>query len=136
MISANYLKGLLGLVLISASFNSCRVDRIDGINRLNNKQFGRKAQRSGFVILDVRTPTEYDSAHMAGSVLMNVKDSLSFIEKLSNLDPSKKYLVYCRSGVRSLKASRALKEAGIKKVNDLAEGFKNWDGPSDSTKIK
>lgn len=132
----DHLKRLFTFISIVFVFSACRVDRIDGINRLNNKQFTRKAAKPGYVILDVRTPVEYDSAHIAGSLLMNIKDSALFAEQLPNLDPRKKYLLYCRSGVRSLKASRALKEAGIKKVNDLATGFKNWDGPSDSTIIK
>ncbi len=133
MISSKYFKQILVLFAVLIYISSCRVDRIGGINRLNNQQFARKAQKTGYVLLDVRTPAEYDSAHIAGSILMNLKDSLSFIEDLTKLDPSKKYLIYCRSGVRSLKASRALKASGIKKVNDLAGGFKNWTGASDST---
>jgi len=133
MISSKYFKQIFVLFSMLILISSCRINRIDGINRLNNQQFARKAHKAGYVILDVRTPSEYDSAHIAGSILMNLKDSLSFIEDLTKLDPSKKYLIYCRSGVRSLKASRALKASGIKKVNDLQGGFKNWTGTSDST---
>lgn len=70
------------------------------------------------IILDVRTPEEFAAGHLDGAVLVDIKDP-SFDEKLSSLDPSVPYVVYCRSGNRSAQAVERMKAAGFTDLTDL-----------------
>jgi rhodanese-related sulfurtransferase len=50
-----------------------------------------------------------------------------FVEKAkAALDPKKPVLVYCRSGGRSAKAVKALREAGFTTVHDMDGGIIAW----------
>ncbi len=76
-------------------------------------------------ILDVRTRGEYlQDGHLADALLIPVQD---LKERLSELEPyrSKRILVYCRSGHRSVEASRILANAGFHPLN-LEGGIGNW----------
>ena len=53
-----------------------------------------------FVILDVRTPNEYGTGHIAGSINVNYYDA-DFADQMAALDHHTTYLVYCGSGFRS-----------------------------------
>ena len=88
---------------------------------------------SGMVILDVRTPEEYAGGHLANAVNIDVKAS-SFRDELGRLDKNKPYLVYCRSGKRSLEAVNSMKELGFTNVNNLTGGINQWQ--AEGGKIK
>jgi len=47
-------------------------------------------------------------------------------KRVSELDSSKEIVAHCRSGVRSAKAVDFLKQAGFKKVHNLAGGILAW----------
>lgn len=53
-----------------------------------------------FVILDVRTPEEFESGHIEGAINLNYH-SETFVGELDRLDKTRGYLVYCRTGRRS-----------------------------------
>ncbi len=78
-----------------------------------------------FVILDVRTPGEYQSGHIAGAVLLDYY-SADFKNELAKLDKNKIYLVYCRSGNRSRKAAQVMKELQFTKVYNMLGGVIAW----------
>lgn len=78
-----------------------------------------------FIILDVRGPDEYAAGHVKNSVLIEVR-SPDFKEKLEELDKNKKYLVYCKSGMRSRKATKIMDEMGFKNLCTMKKGFRNW----------
>lgn len=76
------------------------------------------------LILDVRTQQEFtgEMGHLKGAKLIPV-DELS--SRLGEIAPykKKKVLVYCRSGVRSKKASSILVNAGFENVNNVTPGM-------------
>ncbi len=78
-----------------------------------------------FVILDVRTPEEFNSGKIENSENINFY-SPDFKEQLSKLDKNKVYLVYCRSGSRSAKAVKIMEELGFKKVYNVEGGIISW----------
>ncbi len=69
------------------------------------------ADKPDVVLLDVREPHEYDINRIPGATLIP-KDTLA--GRLSELDPTKEYVVHCRSGVRSLESTELLRGAGFK----------------------
>jgi len=77
-----------------------------------------------FVILDVRTPQEYSDERLANSVNLDFY-SESFRDELNELDKTKTYVVYCRSGNRSGQAIAIMEELGFQQVYD-AGGIVEW----------
>ena len=78
-----------------------------------------------FVILDVRTPEEYTTEHIAESVLLDFYAD-DFEDELNKLDKSKTFLVYCRSGNRSNKAVNIMRDLGFIEVSDIGGGINQW----------
>lgn len=76
----------------------------------------------GAVLLDVRTPTEFAAGHLPGAVNIPLQD---LGVRMSELDPDRKLVVYCRSGGRSAGATSALKGAGFQQIVDLG-AMSNW----------
>jgi rhodanese-related sulfurtransferase len=77
------------------------------------------------VVLDVRTPEENADGAIPNSILMDI-NSANFPEKTSSLDPSKSYLIYCRSGMRSMRACSYLSGKGFTKLYNLEGGYLAW----------
>jgi rhodanese-related sulfurtransferase len=75
-----------------------------------------------FVILDVRTPQEWTQRKVVGSLGINYYDA-DFAEQLDQLDKSKTYLVYCRSGNRSGRTLPLMQELGFIRVYDIIGGI-------------
>jgi len=67
-------------------------------------------------LLDVRTIEEYKEGHLRDSTLIPVQ-TLSKNLGMLKQDKNKKILIYCRTGSRSIVASRILKENGFTPVN-------------------
>jgi len=78
-----------------------------------------------FVILDVRTRAEFASGHIENAINMDFY-SETFRNELNNLDKNKTYLIYCRSGGRSGKASDITAELNFKKVYNMIGGITAW----------
>ena len=73
-------------------------------------------------ILDVREPHEYDICNLGGYLI-----PLGEIpSRVHELDSSREIVAHCRSGVRSAKAVNFLRQAGFKKVHNLAGGILAW----------
>lgn len=53
-----------------------------------------------FVILDIRTPEEFESGHIEGAINIDYHSD-TFVKDLDKLDKDKSYLVYCRAWRRS-----------------------------------
>ena len=58
------------------------------------------------VVIDVRTPEEYDAGHIEGAQLLDIQ-SADFADGMAELDADQTYVVYCRSGNRSAAATGA-----------------------------
>jgi len=84
-----------------------------------------KQVAEGAQLLDVRTTEEWNEGHLQGAKLVTLSKE-GFVEKVKTaLDPKKPVLVYCKSGSRSAKAAKQLREAGFT-VYDLDGGITAW----------
>lgn len=79
-------------------------------------------------VLDVRTPKEFAEGHLPNAVNIDVMDSASFARQIQLLKKRKNYVVYCRSGKRSLKASAILVQNGFKNIYNMEGGILEWKG--------
>ena len=82
---------------------------------------------TGIVILDVRTPSEYasETGHLERAVLLPVQELEQRLGELERYQ-GKTILAYCRSGVRSARASEILAQHGYRVLN-LDGGILKWD---------
>ncbi len=77
------------------------------------------------MLLDVRTPDEFNAGHIEGAENIDFK-SPDFVEKISNLAKDKHYVVYCGSGKRSGKATAKMEELGFTRITDVDGGTTAW----------
>ena len=82
---------------------------------------------SNFIILDIRTPKEFNAGHIAGAHNIDFY-AQSFAQEFRSLDRQKTYLIYCRSGNRSGQLMRAIGKMDFKKVFHLQRGLVDWVG--------
>ena len=73
-------------------------------------------QDENVTLLDVRTIQEYKEGHLRDATLIPVQ-ALSENLGMLKQDKHKKILVYCRTGSRSVSASRILEENGFTPIN-------------------
>jgi rhodanese-related sulfurtransferase len=92
---------------------------------LSVEKFARMAEDKQNVILDVRTPEEFQAGHIPGAVNLDVSAS-DFQAKAALLDRSKIYLVHCASGVRSARACDKLDQLDFPNLYNLPGGFRAW----------
>lgn len=64
------------------------------------------------IIIDVRTPAEFATGYLEGALNIDVQ-SPDFAAKISELDPTASYFVYCRSGNRSGQAISQMRNMGF-----------------------
>jgi rhodanese-related sulfurtransferase len=70
------------------------------------------------VLLDVRTPQEYNERHLPLAINVDFREA-NFKNEIAKLNREDTYQVYCKSGRRSASALTAMKELGFKNVEDL-----------------
>ena len=92
---------------------------------VNVNEFSEVIKDAGVVILDVRTAEEFAQGHIAGSINIDVSSS-DFVAKVSELDKTKTYAVYCRSGNRSAVATAEMEKLGFTSLYNMTGGAIDW----------
>ena len=82
-------------------------------------------KEKNWVVLDVRTPNEFNEGHINGAININIfdQDALSRIDKLNR---KAKYIVYCRTNHRSGIAVEHMMQSGFKTIYQMMDGFPGW----------
>ena len=94
--------------------------------KLDPSAFDTKLQEVGYEqLIDVRTPQEYKTGHLANSRMIDFKGK-GFREKITQLDPKQPVMVYCAAGGRSTAAAALLEELGYPEVYELNGGINRW----------
>lgn len=118
----NYIKSSLafiGFLLISHLSCTGQKSWID----LDVEQAISMFDSTDVVFLDVREPYELEEdGKVEGSINIDFYQD-DFEDKLMQLDRSKKYVVYCRSGRRSAKTCEIMSEMGFEKLYNIKEGY-------------
>ncbi len=74
------------------------------------------------LVLDVRDPHEYQICNLGGLLLPLGE----LPRRVHELDSSREIVVHCRTGPRSARAVAFLRQAGFRKVRNLAGGIAAW----------
>jgi rhodanese-related sulfurtransferase len=79
------------------------------------------------VILDVRSPEEYNESHIDRAENIDI-NSRMFKTEIDKRNKNIKYLVYCRSGHRSSNAVKIMLKLGFTDIHNLSGGIRKWKG--------
>ncbi|MEM0993833.1 MAG: rhodanese-like domain-containing protein [Bacteroidota bacterium] len=90
------------------------------------------ASEAQAILIDVRTPEEFQQFHFDGAL------NISYLapdmwERMEQLDKDKTYLIYCRSGRRSVRVGTLMRNGGFdaQKIFHLDGGLLNWEATED-----
>ena len=86
------------------------------------------SQDENALILDVRTDKEVEEGMIPNARQIDIQNAAGFMQKAQDLDTSKNYYVYCRSGARSAQACMILKSLGFSNTYNLLGGMVEWEG--------
>lgn len=90
-------------------------------------EFSSWLKRSNNVqLVDVRTSEEFETGHLRNAQNIDLK-SEDFKRMILRLDKKRPVLVYCRSGKRSVKAAKIIKNEGFVKIINLEGGILEWE---------
>ncbi len=82
-------------------------------------------QDQDFVLVDVREKNEWNEGHIPGAIHVP-RGYLELQIEEAVPDKSKKVVLYCAGGVRSLMAGNTLQQMGYEDVVSMAGGFGQW----------
>ena len=121
---------LLILILFGFILPSCRAQQDQTITALSPTEAADLIEKhkgdANFVILDIRTPGEYQSGHLKDATMIDYYSN-AFVNDIGRLDREKTYLVYCRSGNRSARSMDLFKKLQFQRVYHLATGIISWN---------
>lgn len=85
-----------------------------------------RANDENAVVIDCRTRAEISMGHLDHDMHLDIMDP-SIRQKIEELDRSKTYLIYCRSGNRSASLCNYMSTQGFDKLYNLAGGIISWN---------
>jgi rhodanese-related sulfurtransferase len=133
------MKNIIGLVIIVLSYlglsacdaplekNGSSQNRAS-VQHIDAATFEKMLTDTNVVVVDVRTPGEVSEGFIKGASIFADINSSEFDAIIKTLAPGKKYLVYCRSGARSSRASNQMIANGLTEVYNLRGGIMNYTG--------
>jgi phage shock protein E len=115
---------ILAVVIVTQFFTTAtaKADDKPAVKKINLDEFEKMRAEKENVVLDVRTPKEFDAGHVPGAVNIDWH-ARDFNERVSKLDKSKTYLVHCQAGVRSAAASKRMAELKFEHLFDFTGGW-------------
>jgi NADPH-dependent 2,4-dienoyl-CoA reductase/sulfur reductase-like enzyme/peroxiredoxin family protein/rhodanese-related sulfurtransferase/TusA-related sulfurtransferase len=81
--------------------------------------------KQGYILLDVRTPLEYDLGHIPGSINIELDELRQNLSHLPHVDTP--IIVSCQVGHRGYLALRILQENGFKHLYNLDGGYRLYE---------
>ena len=98
----------------------------ESTKKVDPVEFSEVIAQPGVIILDVRTPEEFNAGHIANAININMADS-NFSSEVSKLDKNATVAVYCRSANRSAVATKEMAELGFTDMYDMQGGIIDWE---------
>ena len=93
-----------------------------------NSKIAKTMVETGYRLLDVRYPEEYDEHHIPGATLIPLYE---LRDRIGELNPDDRYIVYCHAGSRSAVAAMKLSQNNLD-VLTLEGGIRDWPFETES----
>lgn len=95
---------------------------------LKKEDFKKELEDDSIILIDVRTDRERERFWSISEKQLNMDIyNPKVVEDILALDKSKKYLIYCWHGNRSLNVMNFMKENWFEWVCELDGGIENWN---------
>ncbi|WP_405609582.1 rhodanese-like domain-containing protein [Polaribacter sp. Asnod1-A03] len=117
------IKNILCLFLMGFFFINCNAQ--ETVKTISTKELKVLLSKEKIQLLDVRTPIETKLGAIDSALFINYFNNDFTEQAVNKLDKEKPIYVYCRSGKRSAKATKLLKEKGFD-VYDVLGGYNQW----------
>lgn len=114
------------LVCITLVFTSCYEEREGEIKVVSTEEMQALLELDDVQLVDVRTSEEYKEGYIAKAQNIDF-NSPTFDKDIIKLDKEKPVVLYCKSGGRSAKCAKKMKQAGFVKIYDLDGGISKWE---------
>ena len=98
----------------------------EAIKKVDPVEFSEVISQPDVIILDARTPEEFNAGHIANAININLEGS-DFSSEVSKLEKNATVAVYCRSGNRSGVATEQMAELGFTDMYDMQGGIVDWE---------
>lgn len=93
--------------------------------KLTPHEFIQRLETTKGVLIDVRTPNEFNTEHIAGAVNFNIQSD-KFNANSDSIDKTRPCFLYCAIGGRSLEAYKTMKKNGFKYLFVLDGALVEW----------
>jgi rhodanese-related sulfurtransferase len=110
------------IILLVAIITACGISS-EGYRNVSTEEAKQLIDNKEVVVLDVRTPEEYQAGHIPNAILIPLQE---LENKLNDLDKEEPYLVVCRSGNRSAQASEILTNNSFTNIYNMTGGMNSW----------
>ena len=94
-------------------------------HEISASQAAQRIAQGSPLILDVRTPREFQQGHIAGARLLPVQELQNRLGELE-AHKSAEILIYCATGNRSTVASKILADQGFENIYNISGGVREW----------
>lgn len=111
-------------VLVAACSSDTTTQSIELVSPADAAQVIADAPE-GLVVLDIRTPDEFNAARLADAIMMDFYAD-DFAAQLDTLAKDVPYVIYCNSGNRSSEAVKTMEDLGFVEVYEIDGGIANW----------
>ena len=104
--------------------------RAAGIDIVSLEQAREVVSGSGFLVLDARSASDFDTGHLPGAISFpNATRGESYYELAALLQPDQPLLIYCSGKTcdDALQLGLFLREQGSKKILLFSDGFQAWN---------
>jgi rhodanese-related sulfurtransferase len=110
------------IIIFVVILSACGIGS-EGYRNVTTEEAKQLIDNKEVVVLDVRTPEEYQDGHIPNAILIPLQE---LENKLNDLDKEEPYLVVCRSGNRSAQASEILTSNSFANIYNMAGGMNDW----------
>ena len=111
-------------VLLLIMFFSCLQINTPQVNLISDSELV-EIQELEYVLIDVRTPNEYDTGYIQEALNIDFYSD-SFNKNILSLKKDLKIILYCRTNNRSTKTANMLIENGYLDVSVIEGGISSW----------
>ena len=115
---------LIGAIVYISSMN--KQPALKSFGDFAPQVFDQELNAGGYTLIDVRTIDEFKAGHIVNAKQADFNQQEQFSQFLNTLDKTKKYLIYCRTGIRSARAMQEMHDKGFTNIHDLTGGYNAW----------
>lgn len=113
----------LALLLVECQAQTNPAQQV--ISTVEKTEFVKFMQDPQYLLLDVRTPGEFNEGHIPGAKNIDVEAD-TFEALVKQLNPEQPILIYCRTGSRSMTAAKIMQKNKFIRIINLKGGYEAW----------